>query len=232
MEPRRETASVGAAPRGARPRRERIDAGSFKVSARDLELLQFVGEQYAITLPQLARLMGRSQHASRWLRARWQRAGWVEGRALLVGEPVFLWLTGRGRRLCDLGFASWRPNPGRLAHIAAVTEVRLYVQERRPEAEWTCERELAREQALEGRRPAFHLPDAVVEVEGRSVAVEVELTQKKRQRTERIVRELAACYDSVWYFAADGPRRALEQVAEQVGGGRVQVLPLPAKDEP
>jgi hypothetical protein len=215
----------------ARPRKSRADAGSFKVSARDIELLRFVGEQYAITLPQLARLMGRSHHAARWLRSRWPRAGWVEGRALLVGEPVFLWLTGRGRRLGDSGYASWRPNPGRLAHIAAVTDVRLHVQERRPEAEWTCERELAREQALEARGRGLHLPDAVVWVEGRAVAVEVELTQKKRQRTERIVRELAARYDSVWYFAADKPGRALEDIAERVGGGRVQVLPLPEKAE-
>ena len=47
--------------------------------------------------------------------------------------------------------------------------------------------------------------------------VEVELTQKHWLRSERIVRELAARYGSVWYFAADGPRRALERIAEQVG---------------
>src|SRR2546422_8474983 len=40
--------------RNARSRKPRADAGSFKVSARDLELLRFVGEQYAVTLPQLA----------------------------------------------------------------------------------------------------------------------------------------------------------------------------------
>ena len=44
--------------------------GQVKASARDLELLRFVGEQYAVTLPQLARLMSRSLHAARWLRAR------------------------------------------------------------------------------------------------------------------------------------------------------------------
>jgi hypothetical protein len=109
----RETSNGRSAPSN-QARRRRADAGSFKVSPRDLELLCFVGEQYAVTLPQLARLMGRSHHAGRWLRSRWQAAGWVEGRALLVGEPVFIWLTRRGQRVCGLDYSLWRPSPGRM----------------------------------------------------------------------------------------------------------------------
>src|SRR5215210_9600631 len=93
-------------PRPARARR--FDAGSARCSARDLELLRVVGEQYALTLPQLARMMGCSSHAARWLRARWERAGWARGRALLVGEPVFVWLTRPGLRVAGLPFRAWR----------------------------------------------------------------------------------------------------------------------------
>ena len=64
-------------------RRRRADAGLIRTTERDLRLLRIVGEQYALSVPQLARLMGRSRHAGRWLRERWQRAGWVEGRALI-----------------------------------------------------------------------------------------------------------------------------------------------------
>src|SRR5215216_6023953 len=133
----------GEAARGLRARR--ADAGGVRCSARDLELLRFVGEQHAVSLPQLARVMGCSALAARWLRSRWERAGWARGRALLVGEPVFVWLTRRGLRVAGLPFRSWRENPGALAHIAAVNEVRLYVEETRPEAVWVCERELARD---------------------------------------------------------------------------------------
>ena len=48
------------------------------LSNRDRELLRFVGEQYLVTLPQLAHLAGRSDRTARWLRTRWQRAGLVE----------------------------------------------------------------------------------------------------------------------------------------------------------
>ncbi len=63
-----------------------------------------------------------------------------------------------------------------------------------------------------------------------AVAVEVELTQKERRRAARIMRELIVAHQSVTYFAPPGPRRQLEVVAEEIGGGRVQVLPLPGEE--
>jgi hypothetical protein len=195
----------------------------IRCSPRDLDLLRVVGEQYAVTLPQLAQMMDCSSHAARWLRARWERAGWAKGRALLVGEPVFVWLTRRGSSLASVDYSVWRPNAGMLAHIAAVTDVRLHVLDRHPDAEWVCERELA---ATPGGRQR-HRPDGLVVIDGREVAVEVELTLKRRARIEQIITELVARYGSVTYFAAPAPRRALTAVAADIGRDRVQVLPLP-----
>lgn len=137
-----------------------------------------------------------------------------------------MWLTRRGQSLAGIDYAVWRPNAGMLAHIAAVTDVRLHVRDRHPGAEWVCERELYRELAGEpgGRR---HRPDGIVVLDGQEVAVEVELVLKRRARMEAIMRELVARYRSVSYFAAPAPRRTLERLAEQIGGGRVQVLGLP-----
>src|SRR5438445_386342 len=78
---------------------------------------------------------------------------------------------------------------GRLAHLVAVTDARLLVAERRPEAVWRSERLLARERVRAGERRS-HLPDAEVVIDGARVCVEVELTPKERLRTEAIVREL------------------------------------------
>ena len=212
---------------GTAASRRRADAGLVRVSERDLRLLRFIGEQYAVTLPQLATLMGRSLHAARWLRERWQRVGWVEGRAVLVGQPVFVWLTRRGRRAAGVEHPLWRPTPGALAHVAAVNDVRLDVERRHPEAAWVSERDLRRGDP----RPRVHRPDGVVVIGGREVAVEVELTQKERRRAARIMRELVAGYGSVAYFAAPGPKRLLTELAGVVGQGRVQILPLPTERE-
>ena len=206
-------------------RRRRSDAGRLRCSLRDLELLRLVGEQYALSLPQLARVMGRSLHAARWLRSRWERAGWATGRAVLVGDPVFVWLTRRGQRVAQSDYSLWRPNPGALAHIAAVTEVRLWVAARHPGAEWVCERELAREARTNGTGGG-HRPDGLVVIEGRELPVEVELSHKRPARRERLMRELVARYGQAAYFAPDGVRQALERTAEMAGGGRVQIFDL------
>jgi hypothetical protein len=208
-------------------RARRADAGSVRCTERDLELLHVVGEQYAVTLPQLARMMGCSSHAARWLRSRWERAGWARGRALLVGEPVFVWLTRRAHSLVSIDYALWRPNAGMLGHIAAVTDVRLHVLDRHPDATWVCERELHRELAAAPGGRQRHRPDGLVVIDGREVAVEVELTLKRRPRIEQIMTELVARYGSITYFAAPAPRRTLIAVAADIGRDRVQVLPLP-----
>jgi predicted NBD/HSP70 family sugar kinase len=114
-----------------------------------------------------------------------------------------------------------------LAHIAAVTDVRLWVSQRHPQAEWVCERELAREAAATGGAAAAHRPDALVVLGGRELPVEVELTHKRRARRERIMRELVARYGQAVYFAAEGPRQQLEEIAQTFAGSRVQVLGLP-----
>ena len=41
------------------------------------------------------------------------------------------------------------------------------------------------------------------------------------------MRELVARYGQAVYFAADGPRQRLEEIAETFAAGRVQVLGLP-----
>jgi hypothetical protein len=66
-----------------------------------------------------------------------------------------------------------------------------------------------------------------VVIDGREVAVEVELTLKRRARIEQIMAELVARYGSVTYFAASAPRRTLQRLAAEIGRARVQVLELP-----
>src|SRR4051794_19983627 len=79
---------------------------------RDLEVLPVIAEQCVVTQPQLARLIGRTEYTARWLRRRWQRAGWVEGRVLLVGDPVFMWLTSRGQLACGVDSRGVRRRSG------------------------------------------------------------------------------------------------------------------------
>jgi len=95
---------------------------------------------------------------------------------------------------------------------------------------WVCERELHRELTALPCGRHRHRPDGLVVIDGREVAVEVELTLKRRARIEQIMAELVARYGSITYFAAPAPRRTLQQLAAQIGRGRVQVLELPKEE--
>lgn len=97
-------------------------------------------------------------------------------------------------------------------HVATARRRRLTPQPS-GDARGRSHAELAAEARSQPGGTRLHRPDALVAIDGRELAIEVELTHKRRQRTERIMRELIARYGSVSYFAAPGPRRTLEQLA-------------------
>jgi hypothetical protein len=196
-----------------RVRRRRADYGSVKASERDLELLELIGEQYAVTVPQLARLIKRKLHTARSLRDRWKKAGWVNSGQLSTLAPSFVWLTGRGA--AGSPFQAWQPNHTLALHIEAVTEVRILLERELRLGEWECERAVAQRLAYErgnGRRRG-HLPDAVLHRDGERIAIEVELTLKNRGRLAEIAKETSASYDRVWYFAKPKLLPVLRKVA-------------------
>jgi hypothetical protein len=207
-------------------RRRRCDYGSVKASERDSELLSLIGEQYALTLPQLARLIERSLHTARSLRDRWKRAGWVGSGQLSTMAPSFVWLTGRGAAGVESPFRVWQPNHGLALHIEAVTNVRLLLERELRLGEWECERQVAQRLAQPGGRRQ-HLPDAVLHRDGERIAIEVELTLKSRLRLAAIVEELSLTYEQVWYFAPERFHTALSELAAAAPYGNVTIHRYP-----
>ena len=155
--------------------------------------LRWVAEQYAVRLDVLGRVLRRDRRRPRPVVARWRRAGLVEqGRVAPSADPM-VWPTRAGLRA-----AGWRcpakPPPLRLlAHLHAVSLVRLGIEA--AGGAWTPERALYRERP----EPDAHVPDARFRV-GRGVptAVEVELTNKGPARLRAIVDELTRSYAKRW----------------------------------
>lgn len=145
------------------------------LSARDRQLLRLIGEQYLVTLLQLAYLAGRSERTARWLRTRWQRAGLVNAGMLLVEEPTIVWLSRRGLACVDLPWKEVRPNYHTVASAAALVELRLAAAVAYPSAVWVPRRALSHRRPLEPP-----LPDALLETPTASVAVVAKLRSLDR----------------------------------------------------
>jgi len=156
---------------------------------------------YGVQLDQLATLLAVTEERARAVSARWRARGYADSARLGPGK-AWLWLTRAGLHACGLGYTAAPPALSRLAHIRAVTSVRLALQSsatyRTADATWRSERQL---RARIGRvGAAEHIPDgevhwpddAEVPYAGECWAVEAELTAKTVRRTESIMRELLA----------------------------------------
>lgn len=170
------------------------------LAERDVAGLLFAAEMYGVQLDQLAAALGVSGPAARAAARRWQRAGYA-GTARIGPGPPWLWLTRAGLTACGLPYRPVPPALSRLAHLRAVTAVRLALAAapawQQAGAYWRSERRLrARAGSRAGLRE--HLPDgevhwpdgAALPWAGECWAVEAELTRKTVARTAAIMRAL------------------------------------------
>jgi hypothetical protein len=172
------------------------------LTSQDVTGLSFTAEMYGLQLDQLAVLLDLTDRQARALASRWSRRGLSET-AILGPEPAWVWLTRAGLSACGVRYTAAAPALARLAHIRAVTAIRLALEAvptyRDASAHWRSERQLrARLGGRLGVRD--HLPDgevhwpdsAPVAWAGECWAIEAELTPKTVVRTSSIMRELLA----------------------------------------
>jgi hypothetical protein len=192
--------------------------------------------QYAIRLDQLQRLLFRhTPEADRYklkpgadrlsldrtyeMIARWLSWGYIEKGGILHHDKLWIWVSRAGRRACHLPFStSGKPAPGRVPHLFYINQVRLYIEEKRPDDLWTSERQIRRTAGAPTKGEDLpHLPDATLTnmSNGKVTALEIERSSKAEDELIHDLRELAASYKSVWYFASSVTNRQVEARLEE-----------------
>jgi hypothetical protein len=224
-----------------RPAR-RADAGTIRLSQRDIDGLLLCGEHYGAPYDLLAAALRVPPDRLPAIVARWRRAGYADTGRLGPG-PGWCWLTRAGMTATGLGFPAVRPALGRLAHIRAVLAARLWLQASPAWADghpwWHSERRLRADRPAAGRRE--HVPDGEVHwpslpgspYAGQVWGIEVELTPKPLARTARIMDGLLAPmrYAQVVYLAAPPARLVVTRAAASLPAGeqpRLVIRELPA----
>lgn len=201
-------------------RKTRADTGPRLID-RDIKALEWIAQQYAVTIDHLAILLARQIEPGQYKQTpkeagrltekrvmaiikRWEQLGLIEKKWIIHGEPCWVWLTNEGLRVVQEQIGELRPyapTPGKLNHLYQVNVTRLFVEAKRPDAEWIGEREIRSNQKVQpGKR--LHTPDAIVKTNNHTIALEIELTTKTYDRLDKILLELAlnADYYTVWYF--------------------------------
>jgi hypothetical protein len=175
-------------------------AAPAHLAERDIAGLLFVADMYGVQLDQVAAVLGVGESRARAIAAMWRGARYAQSARLGPGGP-WIWLTRAGLAACGLPYPATAPALSRLAHLRAVTAVRLALEATSGYqagcAFWHSERRLrARIGGRVGLRQhvpdgEVHWPDGVpLAWAGECWAVEAELTRKTVARTAIIIREI------------------------------------------
>jgi hypothetical protein len=199
----------------------RDDAGTFKITDRDITGMTLCADQYGAPYDLLAAALDVTVDRLRGIVARWRHAGYATTRSLGHG-PAWCWPTPAGMRLLGLPYPAAEPSVTRLAHIRAVLAVRMWLQSgelyQQQRAWWRSGRRILA--ATAGQAATAHLPDAEVHwpsladspYGGQIWAIEAELTPKPQDRTTAIMRELLARTSDYTPAATSGPKARYGQV--------------------
>ena len=201
------------------------------VTERDVTVIRWVGEQFAVRSDVIRWLLGGDRPLSdgrtRQVIDRWRRAGLVNQQRFFLGTEPVIWPTREGLRLVLDGYRARTPALSMLAHIHAVSLVRLGLERRGAASGWVPERALFRARPS----PDVHVADGeYTDRAGRRTAVEVELTVKAAERLRRIIGDLTLEYDHVVYVTGDGRVAAAVRSGVQALGetDRVELVDLAA----
>lgn len=224
-----------APPHVPQQRARRSDAGTVRLTARDITGLTVVAQMYAAPYDLLAERLGVREARLRGILARWRRAGLAET-AMITAGPPWCWATPHG--LAHLGYpwAYAPPALARLAHTRAVLACRMMIEAgdayRQRGASWRPER------AIRAAHPVMsgaHIPDGEIiwpasgDGPGESWAVEVELTPKTLTRTTRIIAGLLSQpYARVIYLCAPAARPVVTRAAASFRPGQADGLAVRA----
>jgi hypothetical protein len=217
----------------------RADAGTVKISQRDIDGLVLCAEHGGAPYDLLATALAVQPARLRAIVARWRRAGYADTGPLGPG-PAWCWLTPAGLTAAGLPYPAAKPPLARLAHLRAVLAARLWFQAspawNQYQAWWQSERRIRRT----GPAAGTHRPDAEIwwpslaasPYAGQIWAVEVELTAKHADRTAAIMAGLTAPagYTHVYYLTAPAARGVVASCAAALPGdapARLTVWDLP-----
>jgi hypothetical protein len=221
------------------------------ITERDLAVVRWVGEQYAVPVEILGELLARlapadaGTRASRFGQGEPSRAAALATRECLARRHVARlesmdliqrfrltsgpWVapTRAGLRRTGLAWEPWEVSDWQLDHLGAVARLRLHLEREYPQATWEPERAIRSRWANQGARVrladgGLHWP------EGGATGIECELHVKRPDRYQAVVADVDPHWSEVWWFTP------LEHVGlltirlmEAGGGEHHQVYELP-----
>lgn len=201
----------------------------IRLTERDRRALRAIAEQgaaYSKTVSQLLAIYGGRQsigdRATRAVMSRWKSLGLVNAERVFSADPSVVYPTVAGGAFAGIPCNGNLPSVTSLRHTLLTAAVRPFYERRG--LEFIPERFITED---------GHRPDAIANdvARGLRACVEIELTQKSRDRLAAILRDTTTRFDRVIYWAEPDIGQRVLAVAEQSlttdAASKVRAQPLP-----
>ena len=188
----------------------------MRLTKRDMEILQFINASGYCTAPQLGK-----RFAMKWWIV-YRRMQCLINAGLLIHQRVYFarhgiyFLTSQGAGFTDLPPIDG-VSKGGYDHQINLVDLVLKLREIYPEVEWVSERHLKQQKFYYGVGKIGHVADGILTFQDdRKVAIELELSQKGKQRLEKIFLAYGTQLEieEAWYFCADSIIPALSELSK------------------
>lgn len=212
------TVSASGREDGKMVKTQRYDKGFLNLSERQFEVLQWVGEQYAVRIDHVQELFGKTATkqtgepgkisislARRILTLKWLKHDLVACDRYKHHGLTWIWLSNKCLRHLEMPFRSREPSIAMLNHYHSINSVRLALDKQGID-QWTSERFLKYAMRTNEDEKPHHLPDGLVAYEGKDIAIEVELTRKNQRDLRTIIKSLDKHYAHIWYFVSESAK--------------------------
>ena len=180
-------------------------------------MLSWIGRHGMVTADQVAQHFFARDGGAVGTRAAYRRLRKLEEERLVRRDvtfarwPAVIRVTGPGARVAEIDVDPARLVWAEVRHSLALVDLTEELLAQNPGAQLVTEREIRalrfRELAEKTRRTGFgRIPDGILHLkDGRTVAVEIDLTAKRQRDVERILLGYKQeRYDKVWWFARPG----------------------------
>jgi len=180
-----------------------------RYSERERSGIRWIAEEGGAQFEQVQRVLARlspnpekltnpamlSVQRTRKKKDRWKNDGLIEYKLFEAVGKGWLWPTRKGLEFVGLGeLRYYEPKLESLRHLYYVNQA-----------------------ALQAGQKASHIPDALLlKPNGEIIAIEVELTLKKRERILATLKELVKMYYRTWYFVAQPAWTTVEAALEDL----------------
>lgn len=179
---------------------------SVLLTARDQAIAAWVTRHGMVTPQQICGRFFRTMPVT-WRRLlKLERLGIIRRDLVRLRFPAVVRTTWRGARLAEVNLGPAPLDVVNCRHHLAVVDLSEELLTVHAHAEWITERELRQERADRHRQdpaaPRYRIPDGLMVLDGRRIAVELNRTPKRTRRLDDLALAYAsdAGVDAVWWF--------------------------------